>query len=130
MKLSKVKAMAFSLMPAPINEIKVDDLLSRDPVKVDWLHVLEQFYMCCEHIPLDEMLSDDPGMVAEWFMKESRKHHWQQRQMSPLGHLDIIAVGESLYMIYDKFGDDAANYPETPLLNTPEFELLTLKEEK
>ena len=128
MKLAKTKAMAFSLRGQFINVAKVNDLLEKGPGGSDWVQAVEQYYMCCEHVPIEEMLSEDPGEIAEWFIKNSRKQNWQQRQMSPLGHLDIIAVGENLYMIHDKYDDVVGGYVETPLMNTPDFTLITLKE--
>ena len=98
------------------------------PGRTDWLPLLERCYMCCEHVPLEEMLSDDPAECAEFFIRESRKHHWQLRQMQPLGHLDIIAVGEDLYMIRDKLAEDIDDYREIALSNAPDYTLITLKE--
>lgn len=130
MRLAKTKAIAFSLRQEFVNTSRVNDMVDKGPRKVDWIQGLEQYYMCCEHVPLEEMESEDPGEIAEWFMKQSRKHDWQMRQMSPLGHLDIIAVGVKLYMIYDKLSDDVANYWEVPLKNSPNFTLITLTEGK
>lgn len=132
MRLSKTKAMAFTLRLAPVNGARVSAMMRKGLAsgEPDWVTCLDQCYMCCEHVPLEEMESpDDPGTVAEWFMCQSRKQHWQQRQMSPLGHLDIIAVGENLYMIHDKYDDIVDDYCETPLMTMPDFTLITLKED-
>lgn len=129
MRPSKTKAMAYAIMPLFASSGAVGRLIAEGRTGNIWVETLANHYMCCEHVPLEEMESKDPATIAEWFMKESRKHHWQMRQMSPLGHLAIIAVGENLYMIHDTYTEEVEHYCETPLKNSPNFTLITLKEE-
>ena len=132
MRPSKTKVTAYACNSLCLREIERMVLRGprRDGWDLEWDRALERCYMCCEHIPLEEMNSHDPAECAEFFMLESRKHHWQIRQMQPLGHLDIIAVGRSLYMIYDKFTEDIDDYCEIPLPNTPNFILIKIKEDR
>lgn len=124
---SKTKAMAFSLRPGKAYRDKVLEIFNwtREP---NWMRELSRCYMCCELVPMAELLSEAPADVAEFFIAHSRKHHWQLRQMSPLKPMDIIAVGLNLYMLYDKYADSVQDFCETTeLVNTPDMILIHLK---
>lgn len=127
MTTSKTKAMAFSLRPMKTYESRVEGLLDRG-LGQDWSSVLLHCYMCCEHVPIDELASREPADVAEFFIMHSRKHHWQLRQMQPLKHMDIVAVGDNLYMLYSDLEHNVLDFHETQLPNIPRMILITLKE--
>ena len=77
---------------------EAEQLLAQPPVD---LEELKKHYFLCEYVPLDEMPDSHPEIVA-WCMRTSRTTAWRTRQMRPLQHMDLVDVGGTAYLIYDK----------------------------
>lgn len=99
--MSPVSNMAMAFAVKDEDAAEVCDVLCTRHTCAELELLLQQHYMCCDRILLEE--TDGPEETAEFFVKVSRSQGWHRRQMRPLQHLDIIAYGGALYLLYDRY---------------------------